>query len=655
MAEINTNTNTTDNTDDNAIVNCNTIVNANTNTNTNTNTNIDDNAIVNANEIVDANANTNANHNDYQSKPPTYYAICHGKHVNNGIFLSWEDAKHHIIDYEEAKYSTFDNIQDALQYLTPLVNVGNNNNNNNPASNIGATSTTNNNEFDSGNCNGNGNVSALTSAKASSEPQSITIATIPIPVPSPDHNPIQDLTQQEKQTKFDNKYTTTTTRKKVSLPKETETVEVDGRTIHKRRPSKNWMSMYKRLQEYRKKTGSFYITATDKENIPLKRWISEQKHQFKCFKTGKKHFSSQMKRQLLMDIGFDFEFHSFHERLEQLKKFKLENGTTNVPIDDPLLGTWMETQRRQLLLFNKGKESKLNNEKVQQLRDVGVDVVNVDKPYVRPRQETSSSLKKWEEMFANLKEYKNATNHCQVPRSDTENQALYKWVCQQRLEYKKLRNDQGNKMTASRLQKLNDIGFVFNPRSVYLRWDERMDQLREYKEKHCHLRVPVTDPELGEFVARQRVEYAKLADGKPSNMNDERARDLTELGFVFQVGKRRLTEMKVVRKTWDERFRELLDFKEMYGHTLVPQNNSALGEWVHKQRKMYKLLKNGKPCALTTERALKLADVGFIFDASGYRRGRKMIEEPMAMVPMPIVQVPTVPDPYEHIQNMNGI
>ena len=41
------------------------------------------------------------------------------------------------------------------------------------------------------------------------------------------------------------------------------------------------------------------------------------------------------------------------------------------------------------------------------------------------------------------------------------------------------------------------------------------------------------------------------------------------------------------------------------------------------QRKNYKLLKVGKQSSLTTERTIRLSDVGFIFDAAGHRRMRK--------------------------------
>jgi len=574
------------------------------------------------------------------SNPHQYVAVKKGKYVKSCIFVSWNDAKEHLLNYEGAEYQTFSRVEDAIQYISQVsvshhVNV-------HVEGQLGQ---------DDGGHNDNDilpllalktyrqNFSAVEEAEdvmmsncSSSSVSASLHAQLPV-------NVTKGLAMNLEEFEGDDEKDDTTLE---HFPRETETVEVDGRTVYKRRPSKNWMSMYKRLQEYRKKTGSFYINATDKDNITLKRWISEQKHQYKCFKTGKKHFTSQMKIQLLADIGFDFEFHSFDARLEQLQRYKEEHGTVDVPFDDPFLGKWMETQRRQLTLFKKGKESKLDEDKVQKLRDIGIDIEKIVKPNIRPRQETNEMVQKWDVTFQNLVEYCNKYGHCQVLRSDMENQELYKWVCVQRLEYKKLKNNQGTKMTASRLQKLNDIGFIFNPRPAYMKWEDRMDQLLIFKEKHGHLRVPVTDPDIGEFVARQRVEYAKLMSGKPSGMTQDRAEALSVLGFVFQVGKRRTTEMKTVRKTWEERYQELMHFKDLHGHTLVPQSNSTLGEWVHKQRKNYKLLKNGKACPLTTERALKLADIGFIFDASGYRRGRK---EPV-ITQMSNVHVPPVPDPY---------
>jgi hypothetical protein len=66
-------------------------------------------------------------------------------------------------------------------------------------------------------------------------------------------------------------------------------------------------------------------------------------------------------------------------------------------------------------------------------------------------------------------------------------------------------------------------------------------------------------------------------------MNEMRVKELTDLGFVFLIGKRVTIERRMTkRKTWDERFQELIEFKEEYAHTLVPQHSvCGLGEWVH--------------------------------------------------------------------------
>ena len=83
--------------------------------------------------------------------------------------------------------------------------------------------------------------------------------------------------------------------------------------------------------------------------------------------------------------------------------------------------------------------------------------------------------------------------------------------------------------------------------------------------------------------------------------------------------KKRGADQTVSRKTWDERFDELIQFKNAHGHTLVPQSVTGLGEWVHKHKK----LKQGKPSPLSLERTLKLIDIDFCFDASGEKGVRQ--------------------------------
>merc|ERR1712232_125618 len=65
---------------------------------------------------------------------------------------------------------------------------------------------------------------------------------------------------------------------------------------------------------------------------------------------------------------------------------------------------------------------------------------------------------------------------------------------------------------------------------------------------------------------------------------------------------------------------KLLKFKEKYGHTRVPQqfkDDPLLGAFVKRQRKMYKKMKQGlKTSGFNAEKALKLSEIGFLFDCS---------------------------------------
>jgi hypothetical protein len=148
-----------------------------------------------------------------------------------------------------------------------------------------------------------------------------------------------------------------------------------------------------------------------------------------------------------------------------------------------------------------------------------------------------------------------------------------------------------------------------------------MKQLVEFKDTHGHVRVPVNDAILGVWVSQQREEYRKHQNGEACGLVGDRLKELTDLGFVFVAGKRK-GKLKEPRKTWDERFQELLDYKEMHGDCLVPQHWPVLGRWVHDQRNQYKRLKRGDYSPLNHEKALKLTDVGFVFDTRQQKRNK---------------------------------
>eukprot|EP00978_Attheya_sp_CCMP212_P040934 scaffold228807_cov51-Attheya_sp.AAC.2 len=74
------------------------------------------------------------------------------------------------------------------------------------------------------------------------------------------------------------------------------------------------------------------------------------------------------------------------------------------------------------------------------------------------------------------------------------------------------------------------------------------------------------------------------------------------------------TNQKRKHSSWDEKFKELVDFKKINGHTNVVQGSAGpLGGWVNNQRHAFHLLKEGKYSTLSIDRREKLEGIGFLF------------------------------------------
>ena len=153
------------------------------------------------------------------------------------------------------------------------------------------------------------------------------------------------------------------------------------------------------------------------------------------------------------------------------------------------------------------------------------------------------------------------------------------------------------------------------------KWSQRFQDLVTFKEQHGHCLVPLEyaeNPSLAHWVKRQRCQYKVKQEGKHSTLTEEREVALERLGFVWDSH----------RAAWEERLREIALFREIYGHCNVPSKypeNPQLAIWVKCQRRQFKLYCDGKKSNMTTERILKLNQLGFAFTP----RMRKVIRNPI--------------------------
>ena len=376
------------------------------------------------------------------------------------------------------------------------------------------------------------------------------------------------------------------------------------------KPRKEWQEMYAKLLAYKEVHGTTIVPRDDKVNQELRLWMNEQNMAYRHLKEGRAIKSNSVgrltdeKKRLLEEAGHEFVHYTFDERIQQLKKFKEDNdGSVAVPMDHALLGKWAAKMRDKYRKYQDGQRVPgITAAQVEKLTAIGFTSTK------RKMVNKGAEDEHWNAMFAELEQFKKDNGNCNVSTTPPHTE-LIKWVIGQRREYKKLKENKESLLTASRLMRLNDIGFQFRQRADYTSWSDRINQLREYKNCHGHLKIPVSDSELGWFVSSQREEYRKRCDGKPSSLTDERYNDLNNLGFIFVGGKRK-GAIKAPRKTWEERYQELVAFKNAHGHACVPQHFPGLGYWVHSQRNQYRMMKQGKKSPMTNEKALKLTELG---------------------------------------------
>ncbi|MCZ6840535.1 MAG: helicase associated domain-containing protein [Alphaproteobacteria bacterium] len=196
----------------------------------------------------------------------------------------------------------------------------------------------------------------------------------------------------------------------------------------------------------------------------------------------------------------------------------------------------------------------------------------------------------WEKRFSELVRFKEEHGHCNVPRGWSENPELGSWAGTQRAFYSR------GKLSPDKAERLGALEFEWDPNAAI--WEKRFSELVRFNEEHDHCNVPnkwSENPELGRWVTTQRSNY------KRDQLSPDKAERLEALGF----------EWDLFAALWEERFSELVRFKEEHGHCNVPARwveNPELSTWVTAQRS-----RRGK---LSPDRVERLEALGFEWDPS---------------------------------------
>ena len=139
---------------------------------------------------------------------------------------------------------------------------------------------------------------------------------------------------------------------------------------------------------------------------------------------------------------------------------------------------------------------------------------------------------RWNQSYEPLVKFKAKYGHTLVGRGDG-NKDLNRWVRTQRTMFNKFQRGEHTHLTPRRIQLLKKIDFCWDAKANTPSWQQRVEQLKEYKQRHGNCNVPQlykSSPSgLGEWVLIQRKNYWH---GK---MDAERISILEDLGFQWRL------------------------------------------------------------------------------------------------------------------------
>eukprot|EP00970_Alexandrium_tamarense_P016677 scaffold7117_cov199-Alexandrium_tamarense.AAC.1 len=365
----------------------------------------------------------------------------------------------------------------------------------------------------------------------------------------------------------------------------------------------------------------------------------------------------------------------FETMFEKLQRFKEEHNHVNVPVkykEDPQLGHWvsgLRTKKKALdekgidLDYEDAQPSKpdnggsvryLDKEKMDRLDSIGFSW-----SMMRGSTAGRAPPKSFDENLQDLHLF-----YQQYGKWPSRSDPLGNFVKDLRKSYSK----KNEKFMKERAPKLDRIGFQWvgtnQVEEVYkATWDEKVQKLVSaiaFHQTNLHFEVPrpvseevTTGGDEGnsketfeqfqfwQWVKSLRPQYKKFMSGKKSLLNEERVKQLTDIGYNLALPSldgddvpQTMSEV-VPDLPWETRMKQIQDFSSKFGHLNIDHNVKSQGNLGGFAVQMTSLYNSWKAGADTSPDMIakfqELAGLGFAFNIypkyEGYRNWDQQYNE----------------------------
>jgi hypothetical protein len=139
-----------------------------------------------------------------------------------------------------------------------------------------------------------------------------------------------------------------------------------------------WEARRSELTYFCKIHGHCNVPQSYSENTKLANWVATQRTNYWLHKEGKKSYMTLSHIQELESLGFEWDVHAatWGDHLSELADYRKIHGHCNVPrnyIENTKLATWVNTQRSNYRLHEKGHTSYMTLSRVQELKSLGFE------------------------------------------------------------------------------------------------------------------------------------------------------------------------------------------------------------------------------------------------------------------------------------------
>jgi hypothetical protein len=204
-----------------------------------------------------------------------------------------------------------------------------------------------------------------------------------------------------------------------------------------------WDEQYAKLEKYYQLHGHVNLGRT--EDAKLYHWVQRQRKLYRQKLPGSLP-EERIHRLQKLGLSFDPCQDIWLAKLEELKKYKQEHGDCMVPLEyptNPTLGIWVDTQRQQFIIHDKGGWTKLTEERKQLLDAIG---------FVWKAHDA-----KWQVKFEELQDHVRVNGFGHYPPATS---TIGYWLMHQKRMYRKHKEGHKVTLTQERMQKLKSLGFL---------------------------------------------------------------------------------------------------------------------------------------------------------------------------------------------------